>query len=203
MTYQARGLQVSLFLHAVILIVWGMNGSLSFSHKAAIVVDFSINNGSKAKVREILHEIIPRQALTEVSRPVVEREASLDGKIVASVAEAHPSPPAQPISTPHDRDGDPADITFGSAIGPFYHHQVMPVYPRIARKMGIEGKVLLRLTIDEMGKLVNVEVLEDPGYGFAEAAVKAVRRSSYVPAYRAGNPVLTRALLPITFILKN
>ena len=203
MTFQVKGIQVSLLVHATaILLVWGLNGSLVQTGTHTIELNFSINRSPISSAKEIKRETPPDRSLAENHPPVQEREASLDGKIVASIADAPPAAPRNAESVLSNNDGRSADVEFGAITGPFYHRQVMPWYPTIARKLGKEGLVLLRLTIDEKGKLLNVEVLEDPGYGFAEAALKAVKQSSYIPAHRAGNPVLTKALLPIKFVLR-
>ncbi len=95
--------------------------------------------------------------------------------------------------------GNPA---FGSPGGPRYRHKEMPVYPALARRLGKEGKVLLRLTIDENGDLVNVEVIEDSGYGFADAAISAVKKSTFITPTLNGRPIRARALLPVIFTLR-
>lgn len=91
---------------------------------------------------------------------------------------------------------------FGGQGGPTYLSRVLPVYPRFARRIGKEGTVLLRLTLDESGSLKNVELLEKAGHGFDEAAVTAVRASRFRPALRNGRPVPCRALLPVRFELR-
>jgi protein TonB len=96
----------------------------------------------------------------------------------------------------------PQEITFGSANGPAFRKQVQPVYPSLARRRGKEGVVLLRISISETGQLTRLEVLEDPGYGFAEAAQEAVRGSSFTPAHHNGKPVAVLATLPIRFNLR-
>jgi protein TonB len=78
----------------------------------------------------------------------------------------------------------------------------MPVYPMIARRFGREGKVVLKLTIDKDGNLLNVEVIDRAGYGFTEAAVEAVKKSTFLPAKKDGKPIASRALLPIRFQLE-
>lgn len=94
------------------------------------------------------------------------------------------------------------DVSFGSASGPSFMQRVLPVYPMVARRFNREGKVVLRLTIDAVGSLIAVEVLQDPGYGFASAAVDAVRKSRFFPARHAGRPFTARAILPIRFSLQ-
>jgi TonB family protein len=95
-----------------------------------------------------------------------------------------------------------SDAEFGSGNGPSFLHKEMPVYPFVAKKMSKEGKAVIRLTIDETGKLIGVEVVENTGYGFAEAAIEAVKRSTFRPAMRDTKPVLSRALLPVRFVIK-
>ncbi|MBA4373592.1 MAG: hypothetical protein C0402_12130 [Thermodesulfovibrio sp.] len=93
-------------------------------------------------------------------------------------------------------------VEFGSSAGPSFLSRELPAYPPIARRMGKEARVLLRLTIDEKGRLLQVEAVENPGFGFTEAAIEAVRKSSFVPAKRDGKPVMVVALLPVRFQLK-
>jgi protein TonB len=94
------------------------------------------------------------------------------------------------------------DFAFGDSSGPAFLQRAPVRYPLIARRMGREGKVLLRLTMDESGKLLGVEVLKDPGCGFAESAVEAVKKSRFSPAHRNGRPVPSRVTLPVRFALE-
>lgn len=111
-------------------------------------------------------------------------------------------PPVQTGVTAGSARIAPQETTFGSANGPAFKKQVQPVYPSLARRRGKEGVVVLRLSINETGHLTRLEVLEDPGYGFAEAAQEAVRGSSFTPAHHNGKPVAVRATLPIRFNLR-
>lgn len=95
------------------------------------------------------------------------------------------------------------DSTFGSENGPRFAKQVRPRYPRVARRLGKEGTVLLRLTIDAHGRLIDVEVLAGAGSGFDEEAVQAVKESTFIPARVNGRPMTSRAVLPVRFVLRN
>jgi TonB family protein len=92
--------------------------------------------------------------------------------------------------------------TFGSPDGPSFLRKVVPCYPALARRLEKEGTVLLRVTIDEQGRPLEIEVLKKAGFGFDEEAVKAIKDSSFVPAKRDGKPLACSALLPIRFVLK-
>lgn len=76
------------------------------------------------------------------------------------------------------------------------------VYPILANKQGIEGVVYLELYIDKNGIIKNIVVLKDPGYGFAEAAVKALEGIKCIPAKVQGVPVAVRYRYSVRFVLK-
>jgi TonB family protein len=90
---------------------------------------------------------------------------------------------------------------FGDPGAPDWIRKVQPVYPFIARRMNKEGRVLLKLAIDERGKLLNAEVVEAAGFGFTESALEAVKKSTYRPAVKNGAPAPSLALLPVRFKL--
>jgi protein TonB len=76
------------------------------------------------------------------------------------------------------------------------------VYPPLANKQGIEGTVFLELYIDQNGNIRNIQILKDPGYGFGEAAVKALKGIKCIPAKTNGVPVAVRIRYPVRFKLK-
>ncbi|MDI6727451.1 MAG: TonB family protein [Thermodesulfovibrionales bacterium] len=95
-----------------------------------------------------------------------------------------------------------AEAEFGSDNAPSFAKRVMPEYPRLARRLGREGKVVLRLFINEHGRLVSVEIVEKAGHGFDEAAIDAVKASTFRPAKLNGHSVACRAVLPVRFRLE-
>jgi periplasmic protein TonB len=78
------------------------------------------------------------------------------------------------------------------------------VYPPIALRSGIEGKVILELFVDRAGTVQKIVILKEdpPDRGFGEAAVKAFTDRKGVPAYANGEPVSARYRYPVTFKLK-
>jgi periplasmic protein TonB len=99
--------------------------------------------------------------------------------------------------------GGPVDSEFNSANGPRFATKIMPKYPHLARQLGKEAVVVLRVTIDESGRPIAVEALKPAGSGFDEEAIRAVKNSLFHPAKREGKPVICRAILPIRFELKD
>ena len=95
-----------------------------------------------------------------------------------------------------------AKIVPGPSGAPAFLHRELPVYPVLARRMGKEGRVVLKLLIDRNGKLQQVDVVESAPYGFTEAAMEAAWRSTYLPAQHNGVYVPTLAILPVRFKLE-
>ncbi len=74
-------------------------------------------------------------------------------------------------------------------------------YPKMAMKQGIEGVVYLELFIDESGNIRRINVLKDPGYGFADAAIAALDGIICKPALVNDKPVAVRFRYPVRFVL--
>jgi len=76
------------------------------------------------------------------------------------------------------------------------------VYPPLAKKQGIEGVVYLELYIDSLGRIRNIKILKDPGFGFGEAAINAINGLKGIPAKAKGIPVPIAYRYQIRFTLK-
>jgi len=78
------------------------------------------------------------------------------------------------------------------------------VYPPIALRSGIEGRVYLELFVDRTGVVQRVIILrEEPeGRGFGESAVRAFTGRKGTPATANGEPVSARYRYPVTFRLR-
>jgi protein TonB len=78
------------------------------------------------------------------------------------------------------------------------------VYPPIALRSGIEGKVILELYVDRTGLVRRITVLQEnpPGRGFAEAAVKVFEGRKGKPAEIGGEPVAVRYRYPVIFKIR-
>ena len=75
-----------------------------------------------------------------------------------------------------------------------------PRYPRISRKRGERGKVLVRVFIDRDGSSEKVEIEQSSGFDRLDrAAMDSAKKCRFVPAKRNGKPVKTIATIPYTF----
>jgi protein TonB len=76
-------------------------------------------------------------------------------------------------------------------------------YPLAARRAGLEGAVILLLTIDAAGRVTEARVRRGIGLGCDEAARDALLRSRFEPGLdRSGRPVATRIRYRYNFVLE-
>lgn len=95
-----------------------------------------------------------------------------------------------------------AETVFGNSGAPSFIHREIPIYPFQARRFGKEGTVVLKLHIDKNGHLQNIEVIQPSQFGFTEAAVDAIKKSTFAPAHKNGEKIASKALLSVRFNLK-
>ncbi|MCA9741304.1 MAG: energy transducer TonB [Deferribacteres bacterium] len=88
-------------------------------------------------------------------------------------------------------------------IGGFGAIQRNLEYPEIARKAGIEGRVIVNVLVDVDGSVVETKILKSLGHsGCDEAAVKAIRTVKWKPAKQRDRPVKVWVGIPVIFKLK-
>jgi len=82
--------------------------------------------------------------------------------------------------------------------------QVPPQYPRRAAERGIEGCVVLKYVVTEVGSVRDPEVIQSIPQGiFDRAAIRAALRYKYKPLIRDGNAVEVEGVTQrITFVLE-
>ncbi len=77
------------------------------------------------------------------------------------------------------------------------------VYPELALKVGIEGRVVVQFVVDKDGKVINPVVMRGIGGGCDEEAIRAIKLAQFLPGMQRGRPVAVRYSLPITFKIYN
>jgi periplasmic protein TonB len=122
------------------------------------------------------------------------------------------APPFVTSAIPGSPDEGSTDITKGGASGgsfvppePVAHGggNPLPPYPRAARRRGLEGKLVLRVTVNAQGRPDVVKVLESSGHALLDdAAIRAVARWQFQPGRRGTAPVQASIDLPVVFRLK-
>jgi periplasmic protein TonB len=121
--------------------------------------------------------------------PVVSEPAPVAAPAAPVVAAAPPPPPAPVIPPRFNAD---------------YLNNPPPAYPPIARRMGEEGKVILRVHVNERGLPDDVQIRTSSGSQRLDtAALETVKQWKFVPARRGDTPIDAWVLVPITFSLRS
>ena len=109
-------------------------------------------------------------------------------------------PPPPPKATDSSAEGAPVTVP---RVDANHRNNPAPAYPRMSRRRGEEGTVLLELMVRKDGTVNEVRIKESSGYPRLDKSAKeAVRRWKYNPATRGGEPIDYRYLQPVTFSLK-
>jgi periplasmic protein TonB len=86
-------------------------------------------------------------------------------------------------------------------IGGIAAIQKLIIYPEIAKRAGVQGRVYVKAFVDESGTVKKAEVIKGIGAGCDEAAVAAVMKTRFKPGKQRGKPVRVQVSIPILFKL--
>lgn len=87
-------------------------------------------------------------------------------------------------------------------IPPSINEHSFPLYPSEAKNKGIEGTVILILTIDKTGEVVRAEIEEEVHPLLDNAALESAYQLKFSPARMSGEPVKSYIQYPVTFLLE-
>lgn len=138
--------------------------------------------------------VLPQQTLAQEPSPIVAQAvpaAAAPAAIEASTVAATPAaPPA------------PARIELPSSDAAYLNNP-KPSYPALSRRLGEQGKVLVRVLIGVDGKAEQVEIRRSSGYDrLDQSALATVRSWRYVPGKRNGIPEAMWFEVPIVYVLE-
>ena len=121
---------------------------------------------------------------------------------------ATPQPPAPPVDAPAGQPSPapappaPPRIELPSSDAAYLNNP-RPSYPAISKRMGEQGKVVLRVLIGTDGVPQKVEVNQSSGFDRLDRqAQDAVMRWRFVPGKRNGVPEAMWNLVPVNFVLE-
>ncbi len=133
----------------------------------------------------------PKPSETELAK-----EESIEQSTAASKKGAADSSTPDSVS---EENGDDSPLTVGSLIG-YATKRVNPVYPRQAKTMRMTGVVKVEVTVDEDGKVSNVDNTDGPAL-LQRAAREAAIKWQFRPFTRAGQPVKATGFVSFNFNL--
>jgi protein TonB len=130
--------------------------------------------------------------------PVVTAPAEAPSAVLAPPAP--PPPPAPPIEAASIR-APPPDIP--PRFNADYLQNPAPPYPALSRRMGEQGRVVLRVLVSAAGLPEKVELKSSSGSSrLDQSALDTVKHWKFVPARQGDTPVPAWVLVPISFTLQ-
>lgn len=146
-----------------------------------------------AKIKPVKNEI----AKTEIAQSEIVT-AQADAQLETNAVSTDLAPAAEPAPALAEASIEPP--RFAAA----YLHNPAPEYPQISRRMGEQGRVLLRVLVSSNGVADRVQIEASSGSTkLDEAALKAVEKWNFVPAKRSNQPVSAYVLVPVKFSLNS
>ncbi len=149
----------------------------------------------------------PKEPPPPKPQPVVKKPKPVErAKPVEVKSEPLPVQPevtaAPPLPAPAPEPSPPRPVLTQATADAGYLRNPAPSYPRFAQDQGWEGGVILNVLVLPNGKPKEITILKSSGRKLLDdAAVKAVRRWSFVPAKLDDVPVESWAEVPIDFKL--
>jgi protein TonB len=139
---------------------------------------------SKAPVREARQPRRQEMAVAQPAEPVSEAAS-----FSRPAPEAPPAPPPPPVVSA---------ARFDAA----YLQNPRPNYPPLSRRLGEEGKVLLKVRVTAEGQPAAVDLEKSSNFErLDDAARQVVARWRFVPARRGDEPIEATVIVPIVFRL--
>ena len=144
-------------------------------------------------------QALPQTTAAPTAPAPVAATAAAESTPSANTATASPAPPS--AQAPSVRTASPAALVLPSSDADYLNNPA-PVYPRMSRRMGEQGKVLVRVLISADGRAEHAEIRTSSGYArLDEAALDTVKRWRYVPGKRAGTAEAMWFNVPVRFVL--
>src|SRR5512139_1609420 len=207
-TEHAAGLALVLALHAAVLhALWSARVIPPPAEAVTLFVSFidptpapprpSVIPPPKLPKRETPPPVKPVHYHLAAKAPVVSPNEAVEPLPPPApvIAPSPPEPPAQPKLT--------GPVTLASELAVACPERNPPVYPPLARRLGETGKVVLRVELDETGRVSTAQVVDSSGSSRLDAAaLAAVRTWHCEPAQRDGQAVRSVAMQPFKFTLE-
>jgi protein TonB len=150
---------------------------------------------------------IPKPAIKEPEPPPVIAapvEAPSPSPILIAPPPPEPAPPPPPPApAPVDVAPPPPVAVTPPIFTADYLENPPPAYPSMSRRLGEQGRVILRVRVNAGGGADEIQVRESSGHARLDNAARdTVRGWRFVPAKRGEMPVPAWVLIPISFRLE-
>jgi protein TonB len=204
------GAAVVVALHAALIAaLWQLEPVRSALSTAPIMV--SLVTPPHEKVEAPPKPLPPKPRVQRIeplrTPPVITAEAPAPYTAPPPPPEPAPAPPVEVAPAPVAAVAPPAPAP-APVIPPRFNADYLnnppPAYPPLARRMGEEGKVVLRVFVNDRGLPEDVQVRTSSGSNRLDGtAQETVKQWKFIPARRGETPVGAWVLVPISFSLRS
>lgn len=144
----------------------------------------------------------PRQAVAPAPVVPQPQAAAEPAPLPAPVAAPVAAPAAPAAAAPAAPPAAPARVELPSSDADYLNNP-KPPYPPLSRRLGEQGKVVVRVLIGVDGSAQKAEIKSSSGYErLDQAALATVLRWRYLPGKRGGVPEAMWFNVPINFVLE-
>jgi len=192
------GFALVVMLHAAALMaLWHYQIRMTPQEAVTLFVDF-INPPAPAKPETPpAPRPHPKPAVTPPSEPP---PLAVEAPVVMPQEPVAPPPPEPVIDAP---PSPPQPVQLATELSVTCPARVPPAYPPLSRRLGEEGRVVLRVELDEQGRVSAASIETSSGTKrLDDAALSAVKSWRCTPALHDGAPARAVALQPFVFVLK-
>jgi protein TonB len=216
---RATGLLVVLALHgAVLYALWSLRVIPHPAETATLFVSLINPPPPESRPKAIPPHKPPTKPIKqEVPRPVEPPHYHLaaEAPVMSPTEAVEPLPPPDPVvASPQPQSSDllsssaqpesAGPVSLASELALVCPKRTPPPYPPLSRRLGEAGKVVLRVELDETGRVSSAQVISSSGFDRLDtAALAAVRSWRCNPALRDGHVIRSVALQPFNFTLED
>ncbi len=147
-------------------------------------------------------------------KPVVKQPVKTEPKPQPLLTISEPAPVPSAIVTPPPAPPQPVEPIAAKPQPPAtvippqfnadYLNNPAPQYPTVSRRLGEEGRVMLRVFVDDRGLPARVEMRSSSGHERLDSvALETVKQWKFVPARRGDQAISAWVLVPISFSLRS
>lgn len=148
------------------------------------------------------------------TKPLISSERESTTSIQTKQITQPPAKTTESITTPQQNTTPSSSSAFQSSetksepiilpnLNADYLKNPAPIYPALSRQNGEQGKVLVRVFVNENGKAEKVTLKKSSGYEqLDDSALETVKNWQFVPAHRGIEAVSAWVVVPISFSLE-
>jgi TonB family protein len=200
---RSRSVALSFAAHVVVLGALAYRAAPEFITPSDVALGIPNSSGSQSII--YLAPVGPEQAKTSSN----ESKLTLRAKLAPKPKPAKPEPKRQELAAQTADHAAQQTARGGSIFGrvpgsPLPGNEVIPAFPDVYPDpaishtdlpSGIQGDVIVEVTIDPQGNVVDTKLLQGIGYGIEQKVLEVLQRWHFHPAMRDGVTIASQHII--------